>query len=642
MAQRYSDLAPVPNPLGGTEVTSLMQGGVTYQAPSNALMFPIIGDLSCKPSGDTTGATDTATFLAYWAAAAANVRTSAGISSPAGTTLGVLHAGDYFVNSSILDGSNIKATSCRWVGRGQNETAIHYVPTVLGTPMFLNKRWLNLMFDDISWVGNDATANWMNSAEQGGLSNIQRNIFTRCAWHGAWQNIALYTGGNNNSEQSWNDCTVDGSGANWLFIPGTQLCTIISGNPNLGLAANPSGGFAVGSTCTFATTVGTGAGQIATGTTYFIVGISGFNMQVAATAGGAAITPNASGSSVCTTATDQFLNHRFINCGYTSMTNGSWINASFGGSFNLHDCDISNNKPTVNNYLFQLLGSSHSQGVCNFSTSGTLRTEHSTNQSLLLHCQWPQGNVSFRNCDQSSAAGLRPITQQYVLVERTNTAGAIIRFEDSQLLGQHVYATNSNDFQHQSQGIYDGCTLIDNPTVADFIVNSPVVNSGGNYNLHFNNCHNGINRAVTGYIEVVDSDPNWGTVSGGNIRRRSFNMLNANSDWPAGGNFHIRIPRGAMIVSVLFAKFAGSGNTGAFQWAVQTNEAVPTVIAGGAGTAMAGANAGATVAPTQVLSPALASGFLCANDLQRELVLIDTLPRAGIFTSLMCVVEYIG
>ena len=121
-------------------------------------------------------------------------------------------------------------------------------------------------------------------------------------------------------------------------------------------------------------------------------------------------------------------------------------------------------------------------------------------------------------------------------------------------------------------------------------------------------------------------------------------MLSNNSDWPqAGGNFHIRIPRGAMIVSVLFAKFSGSGNSGAFQYTLQTNEGTPTVIAGGAATPMAGSNAGTAVPPTQVLASALGAGFVCTNDLQRELVLIDSSgSRSGIFTGVMCLVEYIG
>ena len=241
-------------------------------------------------------------------------------------------------------------------------------------------------------------------------------------------------------------------------------------------------------------------------------------MQVSATSGGTPITLNANGTSAATTATDQFLNHWWDKCKYTSVTNGAWINASFGGSFHLDACDISNNIPSASNYLFNLLGASHSQGVCNFSANH-MRIEHSTNNSLLLHSQWPQGNISFRNLDQSSQAGNRPITQQYVYVERINTAGAIIRFEDSQLLGQHVYSTNSTDYQHQSQGNYSGCTLIDNPAVADFVVNTLVANTSGYYNLHFDGCRNTINGAVAGYREVADSDPNWAQTSAGNTKR---------------------------------------------------------------------------------------------------------------------------
>jgi len=642
--QKYSDFPLAPALQGNETVPLQTPGGVTSRRSALDYMFPIVGDISCKPSGDTSGVTDTANMLAYWAAAAANTRTSAGLSALVGTTLGQLHSGDYWVNSSILDGStpNPKSESCMFVGRGMGATAIHYTPTVPGTPFIRNKRWLNLMFRDITFVGNDPTADFFQSLEQGGASNIQENIFTRCAWVGSWQNIMLKTGGNNNSEERWDDCDVGGT-ANWLFIPGKQVCIITSGQANMALAANPSGGFCVGSTLTFGTTVGTAGGQIVAGTTYFIVAISGLNMQVSATSGGTAITFNANGTSTATTASDQFLNHWWDKCKYTSVTNGSWINASFGGSFNLNACDISNNKPTAPNYIFNLLGSSHAGGVCNFS-SNHLRIEHVTDNSLLLHTTWDKGKISFRNLDQSSQVGNRPITQQYVLVERVNTIGASLRFEDCDLLGQHVYSTSATDYQHQSQGVYDNCTLWDNPTVDDFIVNTPITNSSGLYNLHFDNCRNELNGAVAGYREVVDSDPNWNSTGAGNTKRRGFQMFSNNSDWPqAAGSFHIRIPRGAMIVSVLFAKFSGSGNSGAFQYTLQTNEVVPTVIAGGAATPMAGANAGATVAPVQVMATALGAGFVCVTDLQRELVLIDSSgSRAGIFTNLMCLVEYIG
>ena len=168
--------------------------GANVPVAANSLMFPIVGDISLKPSGDVTGATDTATLLAYSVSAAANVSASPGYSSNVGSNLGVLHAGDYYVNTSILDSTPAaKATAFRLLGRGMNETRIHYTPSVAGTPLIRNKRWLNMMFEDISFIGNDPTANFFNSLEQGGLSNIQENIFTKCAFTGSWLNIMLKT-----------------------------------------------------------------------------------------------------------------------------------------------------------------------------------------------------------------------------------------------------------------------------------------------------------------------------------------------------------------------------------------------------------------------------------------------------------------
>jgi len=611
----------------------------------------IFNEIMIPPSGDTSGATDTANLAAYFALAAGSTRSSAGLSGAIGATSCLLGNGDYWLNNNVLNGTPaFKAAGIKLYGRGPNKTAVHYTPTTPGTPLITNKRWLNFEMQDISFIGNDATADFFQSLEQGGFTNIQDNLFANIQWIGAWQSLFLFCGGNNNSENAWRDCEASGNGgsvANWLYIPGPQTATMTSGNANLSMM-NINGACPVGTTIEFATTIGTGSGQITAATTYFVVAsVTGSpgTIQVSATAGGPAITPNASGTSVATWTSDQFLNYWWTGKSKFTSQGGAWINAGMGGSFSIRDADISANSPSVATYLFNLLGATHSNGVCSFNVD-KLRIEHSTNSSLLLHSQWPQGNVVFRNLDQSSQAGNRPITQNYVLVDRVNTAGAIIRFEDSQLLGTHTYTCNSSDNLHQSKAIYDGCTLIDNPSVADFMLNSLIGNSGGFVDAHFKNCRNTLSESIVGYREVVDSDPNAWQTAGGTAERHGFQMLSSSSDWPsAGGNFHIRIPRLATIVQVTFIKRAGSGNSGAFQYTLQTNEATPTVLAGGASTPMAGANAGTstlvqTGSPAYVVNPY----FFANTDLARELVLVDSLSggRSGIFTGVFCLVEYIG
>jgi hypothetical protein len=291
--------------------------------------------------------------------------------------------------------------------------------------------------------------------------------------------------------------------------------------------------------------------------------------------------------------------------------------------------------------MFNLLDNSHSQGVCNF-TCDHLRIEHSTNNALLLHSQWPQGNISFRNLDQSSQTGTRPTTQNYVQIERINTMGSIYKWEDCQLSGTHTYTANSNDNLFQSRAVYNGCTLIDNPCASDFLINSIVSGGSSCIEASFDNCRNGLNTTTAGYREVVDCNPNWYINAGGYSRRRTINLVPPPQAWPSGGgSFHVRIPRNCLILAITFLKSSAQGFTGAFQYTLTTNEVSPTTLAGGASTPMAGANANLAIAPVNVLVSALAGGFFCASDLQRELIITDTLTRTNVMAGAQLVIEYI-
>lgn len=618
---------------------------LTSHTASLATLTPrIVSETFIQPSGDTSGATDTAAIQAYYTAAAAALRTSTGISAPVGTLNVMLGNGDLFFNASALNGNPTKAIGVRLSGRGKNRTAVHYTPTVPGTPMFVNNRWLDFEVADLSFVGNDANADFLQSLEQNSLSNIQDNRFDAVEWIGSWQNIFMLCGGNNNSEWKINDCSVTGNGGfvqNWLYIPDSQTATFTASTAAIAMNVI-QGAPPVGSSITFGTTVG----NIVANTGYFVVASttgSPGSIQVSATNGGSVLTPSTNGTAVASFSSDQFLNYWFSKCKFTSQKNSSWINVAKGGSISIRDSDISANSPTSSNYIFQLLEPTHAGGVCNF-TVDHLRIEHASNSSLLLHSQWPQGNITFRGLDQSSQDANRPSTQNYVLVERVNTGGSIITFDGCQLMGTHTYNVNSNDTFRPHKAIYHGCTLLDNPSPADFIINTLISNSGGFIDAQFDQCRPNLNFSTTGYREVIDSAPNWYITAGGQAKRRSMNMVSSSSDWPqAGGNFHIRIPRHALILGIWFWK-PSTGNTGAFQYTLTTNEASPTTLAGGAATAMAGSNAGATILPTNLMSSALNGAFWCDTDLKRELILTDTLAgtRTGIFTGVECQVEYLG
>ncbi len=594
------------------------------------------------PTGDTSGALDTANLRAAYALAAVGSRVVTGESDPCGTTTIGFGHGTFYINAAqaMMSASTPtgKIDGLTFRGQGSDLTTIVYTPSSSG-PLCLNQRWLVVKFEGITFLGNDANSDFLDSFEQGGLTNIQDYRFTDVTWNGSWQNIHLLTGANNNSEWKWNECTVSATIANWLYIPGSQTGTFTNGSSEIALT-NTAGAFAAGSTISFATTVGSGGGQIIAGTTYFIVVATTTYIEVSATSGGSAIVSNATtgATSVATIAADQFLNFWWKNCKFWSVANGSWINSSYGGHFDIQACDISNNIPTVTNYIFQLLGVSHSEGVCDFNVDG-LRVEHSSDYSLLLLSQWPQGNIGFNHLDESSQIQHRSASDAVCVFEITGVSGPIIEFRNSQLSGLHNYVNSTNNYNFQSQALYENCTLLQNPSAAHFISMTPGVNTGGYPNIRFSKCRNTSNASTVGYHEIVDSDVNWFYGTGATTYVKTVSILGANSDWPSGGgSIEFRSPLNALITQIRFFKPA-NGNGGAFQYTLATTESSPTLLAGGASTPMAGLDAGNAI-PMYTTTP----NFLMGSDAQRTIKLADTLAggRSGSFTGLYCLVDYIG
>jgi len=616
-------------------------------APIASLSARIVNRLSLQATGDVTGVLDSANAITAEVAAVAALRTVTGFSAKCGTVLIELESGDYYLNANALLGGGglaSKGWGIRFVGRGQEQTVLHLLGT--GGAMCVNKYWLQPQFDDMSLYSADPSNNFITSLEQGSLSNVQDYRLTNCGWRGSWNHIALVVGGNNNSEWKWNDCYVDAAVADWLCIPQTLTGTMTNTSSVIAIA-NTLGTYVVGSTCTFGTAVGTGGGGVATSTTYFIVAANSSGISVSATSGGTAITFNANGSSTVIIATDQFLNHSWHNCKFWDVTNGSWINSFFGGQFKLTGiCDASNYHPSADNYLFNLMGTAHAGGVCNFLADG-LRVEHTSDNALLLHSQWDKGTIAFNNLDTSSQVGVRAITNEYVKYEIINVQGASLSFRDSTLLGVHRFINNSSNFQFQNQIRYEMCTLLDNPSAGNFIQTTNVsTNSGGYPKIRFDQCRNTLNAGTAGYHEIVDSDVNWYLSCGGQPKVRRVSLVGTNSDWPgSGGKTTFRLPIHAVIVELLFFKASG-GAAGAFQYTIQTQEATPTVLAGGAATPMAGSNSSLAITP-YLLNPSTTPS-LCfdvgTSDLARTIDIIDTLGggRSGTMTAFRCLLSYIG
>lgn len=602
-----------------------------------------------QPSGDVTGAIDTAAILAAYQLAVSAPVVQPGGSASGGFAVIAFNAGVFYINapytmmSGLTHGPTVKMSGLKFKGAGSSLTWIVYTPSSPG-PLCYNRLIGNVQFEGITFHGNSTTSDFYQSSEQGATTNIQYFNHEDCIWKNMWQNIALVSGGNNNSEWRWDRCTVDpaptGPIVNWLYIPAPANCTITSGNPVLAMT-NINGAFAVGQTTSFGTTVGTGSGQILAATTYFIVAASSTSIQVSAAFMGTAITPNANGTSLATNGTDQFLNFWWTKCKFWNAL-GSWINSSFGGQFMIDDCDISHNQPTSNTYIFNLLGQPNSQGVQQFKVNG-LRIEHSTDFSLLLNSLWNGGNISFVNLDQSSQVGSRSPSDVLCQFQFVNQPGPIITFRDSQLSGIHNYITNTSNYRYQNEILYETCTLLQNNSAANFVAITNNGNSGGFPRIRFRKCRNTNSSSTVGWHEVVDTDLFWNISCAGQTEVQVISFVSANSDWPFnGGNFQIRLPLNAMITRVRYWNPTGSGTGGAYQYTLQTTETIPTVIAGGAATPMAGANASTPLSAASMYT--VTPNFVMTSDTARTIQLIDTLGggRTGAFTGLYCLVDYIG
>jgi len=212
--------------LDGSELFECEKGGVNLPTNLNAIIAAAIGfalGIFVPASGDASGVTD----LANMAAAATKVAS--------GVTL---YNGANWVNTSIrLSGSTYFLTgACPWMmasqlshntfgikvqGMGAGATRIDYTPSVAGTPFLTNQWLLGSVFEDIAFVGHDATADFLASVEGTlGGGNIQDYVFSRCTWGGSWNNIFTLTGTNNNSEWKVHDCGVSGTlTGSWLNIP---------------------------------------------------------------------------------------------------------------------------------------------------------------------------------------------------------------------------------------------------------------------------------------------------------------------------------------------------------------------------------------------------------------------------------------
>jgi hypothetical protein len=161
---------------------------------------------------------------------------------------------------------------------------------------------------------------------------------------------------------------------------------------------------------------------------------------------------------------DQFLNYWFNQCKLGNIT-GYLARMVKGGHLKFNECDFSGYQPSVANTLFSLEGATHSLGVCSFVDNGS-RYELKTVNAKVMYSEWPQGIIAFNKADFSSQTNISGATTfvthefQYI-----NVAGAVVKFDQCLLMGQHKYQAQNTSWAAKKIVTYDNCT---NNNFADF------------------------------------------------------------------------------------------------------------------------------------------------------------------------------
>lgn len=648
MANVNIDGLPVAGTITGAELLEMEQVGVNSQVTAATLLATSAairgGTFSSyiPPSGDTTGVIDTAAFVAADVLSGQGFRNVTGESDPFAFSHTLLGSGTYYINApqAFMNPANkvAKVRGRIFEGNGSNLTSIVYTGSG-GVPLCQNQMYQNVQMYGMTIICAGLPTDFYWGQEQAGLSNIQYNRFEDFSLEGVWSNSFRLTGGNNNSEWQFNRCF--GGSGNFIFVPPPITATITSGTAAIAVPNSPPV-VVLGDTCSFNTT----SGNITAGTQYYVIASSATSIQISTTRGGAALVPTSTFSATVAVGSDQFLNFWFHQFKFDpGSRNASILNMSFGGSFSFVDTDISGWSPTVDTYLFQLLNVPSSTGVTSFRAS-KMRVEHSSDHALLIKSNWPFGTISFDQLDQGSQVGNRLPTNQYSNYNWTNNPGTVVEYSNSTLIGTCGITTGVNNYNMQSSMLLTNCQLLQNST-ATFINWVNGGNSGGAPRVRFRNCPTWGNAAITGFQEGLDTDLFWNLTIGGMTNEKVISIVGANSDFPAGGGSTppVRLPLNAAITKVWFWKNAG-GAGGAFQYTLQTLEGVPTVLAGGAGTSMAGAN-GALAIGGSTFTPVSAIGapIVLTTDLMRTIHVVDTLAggRVGAFSGgIFCLVFYIG
>jgi hypothetical protein len=647
-----------------------------------------------EPSGDTSGATDLANVSAAASLMISGRRLPPLSSNSVATCRVRLAPGTFYFTQRIALLTTALKTLGLWLdGSGRGVTSVDYNPSVSG-PLLANTDWLDVKVSDLTFFNHDVNSDFMWSQEQAGLSNIQDYTFQDVEFAGnTWNRLFRLTGNNNNSEWKFSRCTFSNFN-NLIFTPppttatmtnGSSVIAITSATVQVGdtgffstavapLSANTQyfvvaatattmqvattfGGSAVSFTANGSSTftnasdqflnfwfhqckfnAGTSAGRVVNMIFGGSIAVTDCDASGWTPPAQAAFTATCSGTTLTVSAVASgTLAVGQVIMGAGTVLAGTQI-VSLGTGTGGTGTYIVNNGQTIStatsmwapNFMFNLLGNSHSEGVCSFKID-KLRVEHHNDNAMLLLCQWNQGNVSINQLDQSSQVASTLATDIFCVFQIVNIAGPVISFTNSTLIGRHGYVSNSNNFDFVTSIIYQNNATLQNLDAFTFIASTNTLNDGGLPQIKFRNFQARASASGT-FKYVNDCDWGWAVGSGGIAQTFTTNFIGAvNQELPNnGGNLQLRLPRNANLTRIRINKPA-NGLTAAYSYSIQSTDATPVVYATFSGPTAAAA-----------ISIDLDVWIPLTSDTARTIELIDKQPRTGNFTGVIVAIDYVG
>jgi hypothetical protein len=584
-------------------------------------------------SNDTSGTSDAAHLATAFATIAATTRSPPMAGQPFGSYRVFLGPGTFWFTGSLGDilgaANNSKMEGLEIDGSGRDVTDLDYNPSVSG-PFLINTHALNVTMAHMTVTGHDSASDFMWSQEQAGITNVQDYTFDDFVLTGNWNNGERLSGGNNNSEWRWNNFnfTAAVSGA-WVYTPPLMASTMTSSSNSIAISGNTAEQIVAGDTGS----LDAACAPLSANVQYYVVSATASTYQLSTTRGGSPVTFTANCTPNFSAASDQFLNFWFEHIKFdTGTSQGAWLTLNKGGHVHIHDFSIAGHaSPSTNTCIFNLLGSTHAFGVMSFSASGG-RTEILTDTTCVMHSQWSGGSILWEDYDESTYTGQRNVANVYATYEINNNAGPLIAYHNVQLMGTHNFVNNVSNFHYQNEVLYDMVTLQDQASPSAFITVTNNGNSGGYPRIHFNHWRTLSSSTSTGSHPVGETDLFWNQTTGGTTTVKPTVLLGGNSDWPFSGGASVYIYNLNTVFTRLRYSKPANGNSGAYNYSIQTMEATPTVLA-----TFSGSNAGAAQSVIDI--PLF---FQCTTVLACTIEVIDNQSRSGTFTQPLPILDIIG